>query len=418
MCRTTKLGQGRFVDDAGPNTRSSRGLPRPQATHPAATAGQPVDWTAVRRVLVVRLDNLGDVVLTGPLVRSIRAALPAGATLDLLTSPGGALVAPLLPGVDGVASWRASWQDASGSLPQEPARELDLIQRMRGYDAVVVSTSFSQSPWPAAYAAYLAGVPVRIGQSREFGGSVLTTWVLPGEDDEEAHQVDRSLRMIAASGVASAGSALALNRPDILRPAAVPPEDDLYVLLAPGASAPARRYRDFARVAELLREQGLRVLVVGPENEADLVDEVSGGVDGLAGVLDVPALAAAVAGAELVVTNNSGCMHLADAYQVPAVVLFAGTESLSQYAPRAGTSTVLSRPVSCSPCRAFECPYAQECLDVTPEQVVGAALARLGRTAAGGPPKKRKSEWTPKPGGRPSGGGVSSRPGANGREAA
>lgn len=362
----------------------------PPMQHPAALAGPPVDWPSVDRVLVVRLDNLGDVVLTGPLIRAVRAVLRPGATLDLLASPGGSAVAPLLPGVDGVLAERASWQDARGSLPQDPNRELALVERMRDYDAVVISTSFSQSPWPAAYAAYLAGVPVRIGQSREFGGSLLTHWVLPAPDDESAHQVDRSLRMVAAAGVPSVGSDLELLRPNV-----VPPSDEPYLLLAPGASAPSRRYPRFREVVELLRQQQLRVLVVGPDKERELVEEVSGGVDGLVGELDVPGLAAAVAASELVVTNNSGCLHLADAYRVPAVVLFAGTERLSQYAPRGGTATVLARPVSCSPCRSFECPYALECLDVPPEQVVGAVLARLGRPASGGQPKpgRKSDEW-------------------------
>jgi ADP-heptose:LPS heptosyltransferase len=352
--------------------------------HPAALAGPPVAWGTLGKVLVVRLDNLGDVVLTGPLVRAVRAALSPGARLDLLTSPGGAAVGPLLSGIDDVLRWRASWQDASGSLTQDPSREFELVDQMRGYDAVIISTSFSQTPWAAAFAAYLAGVPIRVGQSREFGGSLLTHWVWPAADDEHAHQVDRGLRMVAAAGVRPRGTELAL-RP----PAAAPPVSGEYVLLAPGASAPSRRYRAFGAVTALLRAQGVRVVVAGTAKERSLVNEVSGGKDGLAGELDVPQLAAAVVGASLVVTNNSGCLHLADAYAVPSVVLFAGTERLSQYAPRRGLATVLSRPVSCSPCRSFTCPYDQECLDVPPQQVVAAALARLGRPAAGGWPVDR-----------------------------
>jgi ADP-heptose:LPS heptosyltransferase len=275
-------------------------------------------------------------------------------------------------------------------MAQDPDRERALVERMRGFDAVVVSTSFSQSPWPAAYAAYLAGVRIRIGQSREFGGSLLTHWVLPAPDDESAHQVDRSLRLVAAAGIPSAGSELAL-----LPPGLAPPVEEPYLLLAPGASAPSRRYPRYREVVDLLRQQGMRVLVVGPDKERDLIEEVSGGVDSLVGTLDVPALAAAVAAAEVVVTNNSGCLHLADAYRVPAVVLFAGTERLSQYAPRAGTATVLSRPVSCSPCRSFTCPFELECLDIPPEQVVGAVLARLRRPASGGQPKRgrKHDKW-------------------------
>ncbi|MDQ1635006.1 MAG: hypothetical protein QOJ32_1815 [Frankiaceae bacterium] len=350
-------------------------------SHPSAESGGPaVDWAALRRVLVVRLDNLGDVVLTGPMIRAVRAVLAPDATLDVLVSPGGAAVAPLLPGVDGVLPVRAVWQDASAAMPQDPARELELVERMRGYDAVIISTSFSQSPWPAAYAAYLAGVGVRVGQSREFGGSLLTHWVLPAADDEQAHQVDRSLRMVAAAGVPSAGAGLELRPPDpsVSQPSRLTGD---YVLLAPGASAPSRRYGDFTAVTRALRRAGLRVYVVGTDGERALVEQVSGGVDGLIGELDVPALAAVVAGAQLVVTNNSGCLHLADALGTPSVVLFAGTEHLAQYAPRAGHATVLSRPVTCSPCRAFTCPYQQECLDVPASQVVGAVLARLGRAA-------------------------------------
>jgi ADP-heptose:LPS heptosyltransferase len=373
MCRNATGGQVEAVT-AAPPPGHAPALP----SHPAALVGPPVDWTALDRVLVVRLDNLGDVVLTGPLIRAVRASMRPDAALDVLASPGGALVAPLLPGVDAVLAERVSWQDADGAMLLDPGRELALVERMRGYDAVVISTSFSQSPWPAAYAACLAGVGVRVGQSREFGGSLLTHWVLPADDDESAHQVDRSLRMVAAAGVASAGEQLALEHPD-----REPPVDEPYLLLAPGASAPSRRYPRYDRVVELLRDEGLRVLVVGPEKERELIEEVSAGVDGLFGTLDVPGLAAAVAAAELVVTNNSGCLHLADAYRVPSVVLFAGTERLTQYAPRAGTSTVLTRPVSCSPCRSFECPYALECLDVPPEQVVGAVLARLGHPAGG-----------------------------------
>jgi len=357
----------------------------PPPAHPAALRGVAVDWSVLARVLLVRMDNLGDVILTTPLMRALRAALSPGAQLDLLASPGGATLAPVLPHVDHVHAWRAAWQDASGTLPLDPAREAELGSLLRGYDAVVISTSFSQSPWPAAYAAYLAGVPVRVGQSQEFGGSVLSSWVLPGPDDQDAHQVDRGLRMLAAVGVPRQGPRLELvvSRDAAIRSAEVLGEASArpLVLLAPGASAPARRYPRFAEVVTGLRAVGTRVVVVGTEAERALVEQVSGGRDALVGMLDVPALVAAVARAGAVVTNNSGSMHIADAVGTPQVVLFAGTETLGQYAPRSAPATVLNRPTHCTPCRAFRCPYAQECLDVEPAEVVAATLVTL---ASGG----------------------------------
>jgi ADP-heptose:LPS heptosyltransferase len=97
-------------------------------------------------------------------------------------------------------------------------------------------------------------------------------------------------------------------------------------------------------------------------------------------VLDVPGLAAVLAGAEVAVVNNSGGMHLADAVRTPLVVLFAGTERPGEYAPRSSRAVVLNRRTACSPCRQFRCPLDHACLDVAADQVAAAARA-LARTA-------------------------------------
>src|SRR5215218_5683888 len=138
----------------------------------------PSGWENVRRVLAVRLDNIGDVVMLGPALRTLHECLP-GARITLMASPAGSQVAPLLPWVDDVITERVIWQDASNAMPLDPAREAALVEtiRARAFDAAVIFTSFSQSPYPPAYACYLAGVPIRIGQSKEFGGSLLTQWV-------------------------------------------------------------------------------------------------------------------------------------------------------------------------------------------------------------------------------------------------
>ncbi|MDP9434615.1 MAG: glycosyltransferase family 9 protein [Actinomycetota bacterium] len=343
----------------------------------AVPAGAPVDWRALRRVLAVRLDNLGDVVMVTPALRALRAALAPGARLDLLASPAGATLAPLLPDVDEVQVLRAVWQDASGALPHDPARELDLVDRLRGYDAVVVFTSFAQSPHPLAYAAYLAGVPVRVGVSKEFAGGVLSHW-LPAPPDAQ-HQSDRALALLAGVGVPAQGRHLSLAVPEPARAAAQAVREeagvpDAYAVLAPGASCPSRRYAP-DRFAAVARDLGLPVAVVGTEKERPLVQEVvagSPGVTDLSGRLDVPALVALISGARLAVTNNSGGMHLADAVGTPVVALFAGTEDESQFAPRSGPARLLRVPTACAPCRAFACPYALQCLDVAPSAVVAA----------------------------------------------
>jgi ADP-heptose:LPS heptosyltransferase len=157
--------------------------------HPAALAGPPIRWDELDRLLVVRPDNLGDVLLMGPAFAALRAAAPQ-ARLDLLASPAGAQAAKLLPEIDDTVVARVSWQQIA-TTAEAPDTELVTEVAARGYDAAVVLTSFSQSPWPAGYALQRAGVPLRAGTSKEFGGTALTHWV-PAPDDG-LHQVDRAL---------------------------------------------------------------------------------------------------------------------------------------------------------------------------------------------------------------------------------
>ncbi len=352
--------------------------------HPAAHrpgVGDP-DWPAMARILVVRPDNVGDVIMTVPALRALRAAAPE-ARIDLLASPAGGAVAPLIDEIDEAVVASVSWQrlpgaDAGGQ-DQDPDGELVATLTGRSYDAAVVLTSFSQSPWPAAAVCRRAGIGVRIGTSKEFGGDALTHWV-PAPPDG-GHQVDRALEVLAAVGVPSCGAGLAVRVPEDADSHA---PDGRYVVVAPGASCPSRRWpaARFADVGRGLAARGWTVVVTGTAREADLVAEASAGVPGarsLVGTLDLGGLAALVAGADAVVVNNSGGAHLADAVGTPVVELFAGTEEVAQYAPRSVPAAVLTRAVSCAPCRQLVCPFGQECLDVAAAEVVDAVVGCASR---------------------------------------
>ncbi|RJK95517.1 glycosyltransferase family 9 protein [Vallicoccus soli] len=328
--------------------------------------------------------------MAGPALRALRAAAPR-ARLDLMAAPAGAAVAPLLPEVDGTLEHSPSWQLA-GRVSPDPAEELRLVARVRegAYDAAVVLTSFTQSPWPTAFVLHLAGVPVRAGMSKEFGGALLTHWA--ASPDDGLHQVDRALHLLDRLGVPAQGTHLALTVPDAARErtAAVLSGAGVrggYAAVLPGASCSSRRWSPagFADVSRRLLAAGLDVVVAGSAKEAPLVDEVVAGAPGAvgaAGVLDVPGLAALVEGAAVAVTNNSGGMHLADALGTPLAVLFAGTEQPGQFEPRTTRVALFRRPTWCSPCRAFTCPFRHECLDIAPRDVADAALRLLDGKAA------------------------------------
>ena len=340
------------------------------------------------RILIVRLDNIGDVLLTGPVFRALRAALPS-VELTLLASPAGAAAAELLPWVDRVRTLRAVWQDVGGRVPFDPVRERAFAESLgdEGYDAALILTSFSQTPYAPAFAAYLAGIPIRIGHAADFGGSVLSHAIRPPRDG--AHQAERNLHLLDEIGVPVADRNLGIGVPPaatarvmgwLAREGITPGR---LIVVAPGASCAARRYdarRHGEAAAALSRETGHRVVVAGTEREAALVEEVVAACPGAtswAGRTSPPELAALVAEAAVVICGNSATLHLADALDRPVVSLYSGTDRESEWAPRRAPATLLRVPTSCHPCRRFECPYGMACLDVAPSRVATAALRLL-----------------------------------------
>jgi ADP-heptose:LPS heptosyltransferase len=340
-------------------------------------------WLEARNILAVRLDNLGDVIMLGPALRAIKTTSPA-TRLTLLASLGGAAAAALLPWVDDVIGWPALWQDL-GRLPFDPTREQALIARLADlrFDAALIFTSFGQTPHVAGYVCYLAGIPLRAGESKEFGGSCLTTALASAPD--EIHQVDRNLALVEQLGFAAHDRRLAVAIPGpartaaakLLRGAGVDPEQP-FILLHPGASAQARRYppERFGAVARLLAESGRQVLITGVEREAALLERIRAEAPQasyLTGQTALTEYAALIERAGLVICNNTLPMHLADALERPLVCLFAGTELESQWQPRFTLSRLLRQPTTCQPCYLFECPIGQPCLDISPEEVTQAA---------------------------------------------
>lgn len=346
----------------------------------------------IRRILAVRLDNIGDVVMLGPSLRALRAAFPL-AKITLMASPAGSQVAPLLPWIDEVFTWRALWQDVSGGLAEQPERELELVEKLRQgqYDAAFIFTSFSQSPYPPGYACYLAGIPIRVGHSKEFGGGVLNITGAPPPDS--GHQTERSLALLERAGIPVKDRSLELFIPpqvqaqadQLLEQAGIDPYAP-FIAAAPGASCTARRY-DPARFADALRllvqKTGLPALVLGSEREKETLAPFIEAPEALrpwvslVGKTDVGQLAAVIRRSGLVLANNSASLHFADAFQRPMVITYSGTEYLSQWEPRVSPARLLRCETDCSPCYQFTCPFQMECLDLSPEQVAEAALDLL-----------------------------------------
>lgn len=331
-------------------------------------------WSSVRNVLVMRLDNIGDVIMTSPALRSIKENLPE-AKLTLMASPAGSLAASVLPWIDEVLTWRVLWQDL-GRLPFDPAREWQLVEALRGFDAVIIFTSFSQSPHPAAFISCLAGIPLRLGESKETGGRMLTHEVSAASD--ELHQVERNLRLIESIGFEVRDRSLAIQFPHLRL------VDPPYLVLNAWTSCQSRNYdaKRFAIAAKQLSDlTGWKVAVTGVEKDRDQAGTVLEVLEDCAidliGKTSLSELAALIANAELMLSNNTSTMHIADATQTPSVIMFAGTELECQWEPRSGFARLLRQPTECHPCYAFQCPYNLECLDIEPDEIVRSALELL-----------------------------------------
>lgn len=372
-------------------------------------APPPRRWQGLRRVLAVRLDNLGDVLMTTPALAAIRHGLP-DARLDLLAAPGLAATAAHLPMVDAVLPFAAPWVQAGAAAPAPQAATQRLVERLAAgdYDAAVIFTVCTQSALPAAMVCMQAGIARRLAHCRENPYALLTDWVRDDEvvADGMRHEVARQLALVRSVGLVAPDErlAFALRPADrasaraLLQAHGVAPEAR-YVVVHPGASAASRRWpaeRFGIAAAAIARAGGCTVVYTGDASEAALVAEAraaqrrsaagagtGGGSVSLVGALSLGELGALIEGAALLVANNTGPVHLAAALGTPVVDLYALTNP--QHTPWQVPARVLSHDVPCRHCLASVCRSGHHAclLGVAPQQAAEAALEllRLERSA-------------------------------------
>ncbi|CAA9270021.1 MAG: D-glycero-beta-D-manno-heptose-1,7-bisphosphate 7-phosphatase; possible Histidinol-phosphatase [uncultured Arthrobacter sp.] len=333
------------------------------------------------RVLVARLDSVGDVLLAGPAVRAIAAGRGgAPAEVVMLCGPQGAPAARLLPGVVDVLTWAAPWiVDPAPPVTSGLLREVIDTAEACGAAEAVILTSFHQSPLPLALALRLAGIARITGASVDYAGSLLDVRLKPGEDfPEDQPEAERALRIAAAAGYQlppdDDGRLHVTGLPDVSALVGEAP----YVVVHPGAAVPARAWPPLhhAAAVELLTAAGFRVVVTGGPAETGLTATVAGpeGLD-LGGRTDLASLAAVLQGAAAVITGNTGPAHLAAAVGTPVACLFSPVVPAVRWAPyKVPVELLGDQGAPCALSRARTCPVpGHPCLSsVQPEEVVDA----------------------------------------------
>lgn len=379
----------------------------PQHAHAPSPRRRPpcTAWgTEVRRILCVRLDNLGDVLMTTPALRALRESGPER-HITLLASHAGAAIARHLPDIDDVIEYDAPW--VNGARANAHAEEASLLAILRAgrFDAAAIFTVYSQNPLPAAMLCFLAGIERRLAHCRENPYALLTHWVPEHEPQGGLrHEVERQLALVGDVGACASDARMRLavdttargTLADKLRRRGIDPCGPLIVAHV-GASARSRRYPAalFAEALDLVaRSADCPILLTGSADEAALTQDVRrfsctaarSHLHDLAGSLTLGELIALLDTASLLIANNSGPVHLAAALGTPVVDLYALTNP--QHTPWMTPHRVLYHDVACRWCYRGDCPEGHHaCLrGVTPGDVAQAAFELLDETRASGLP--------------------------------
>ena len=334
------------------------------------------------KTLVARLDSVGDVLLTGPAVRSITEA---GDDVTFLASSIGAPAAELLPGVREIIRFDAPWV-----LTSQPPVHAGEVERLLGEvgairpDRAVIFTSFHQSPLPLALLLRLAGVPHIGATSIDYPGSLLD---VRHHVSPQHHEVDRNLSLVRACGFpALRDRRLLVDLSGRRRPSQLDELPQSYLAVHPGASSPARTAApsQWAEIVWALSAAGHHVLLTGSDRETEPVVRGAGtaaNVVALGGDSSLADLAWALSGAGAVITGNTGPAHLAAAVGTPVVSLYPPTVPIWRWRPWGVRHAVLGdQRIGCRGCRVLECPRVvegrQPCLAaVHPYEVVWMAEA-------------------------------------------
>jgi heptosyltransferase-2 len=332
---------------------------------------------------------VGDAVMTLPATRALAAAFPG--RLTVLTRPWAMDIYRRQDGVDDVLPHDRGGQHRGLAGRWQLARGL----AARDFDLAVLF----QNAFEAAFIAALARVPQRWGYARDGRSPLLTKAVPLQPGDRYIHESFYYLQLLERAGLAAPFTRPCLTpKPEdfavaeaLLAKAGVRPGEFL-LAVAPGAAfGSAKRWpaENFSRAADyILGEIPGRAMILGGPGEKEAAARVAEGLGSrainLAGAGTLSVSMALMRRAKLLLTNDSGLMHVGGALDIPLVAMFGPTNPLTT-APL-GPSRLLRSAAPCAPCLKRECPLPRQmCFDdVTPERARAAALDLLATRARPG----------------------------------
>ncbi|MBT1071749.1 glycosyltransferase family 9 protein [Pelotalea chapellei] len=329
---------------------------------------------APRSILLIRPGGIGDAVYLIPAINALSAAYP-NATVDVLAERRNAAAFDLAPGVRRVF------------LYDRPAGLAEVLRTP--YDVVIDTEQWHRL---SAVVARLCRAPFKIGFATNQRSRMFTHCCRYSHD---THETASFMALLEPLGIRGAS----VEAPFLAVPPAAATEADrllsrlrgrLLVVLSPGASIAERRWGQerFRRVAELLKERGVALVVVGGVGDREQGDYIVAGGLGLnlAGSTSLSVTAGILQRCSLLLSGDSGVLHIGVGLGVPTVSLF-GPGRMHKWAPRGAGHIVIDKGLACSPCTTYgttpACPEEARCMkEIGVDEVFDAVSMLLAASPA------------------------------------
>ena len=303
----------------------------------------------MEKILLIRLSSLGDIVLTTPAIRAVRAYFP-NAYIAMLVAKQSADVLRQNPHLNEIIQFNRFAND------KDTGEMLRIIRILRQRKFVL--TFDFQRKFRTELLMYFSGASERVGKGK------LCTIRVP--EQENKHATERYFDLLHAAGIPAENRQLEMflsktERADAcyaFEEAGVS-EMQLKVGLFPGAGWKLREWMPerFASIGDrLVQHFNAQVIVFGGPKETELVNTVTSLMNApaipFAGTLQIRQLAASIEKCDLFLTNDTGPMHIAAAVGTPTVALF-GPGNHIRFQPLGDSHTTIRHDVPCNPCKQF-----------------------------------------------------------------
>lgn len=356
--------------------QSVRGESSPQPLGPPLW-----DWTAVERVLVIRLRSIGDTVLSTPALFALKRFLPQ-ASVDILLEDW---VAPLLDGfehVDNVLTVRPRSTIARALVAARlRANRYDVVYNLHGGPTATLLARATGAKYRVGYADYQ--------YARFYNHLSPASALLWGRD--KTHSVEQQLALLGWTGVPVTDrppTQLAVTEAaasEIARRLEMSAGiKDPFAVIHPAAAFDTKRWsaQNFAGVIAELQARKIHPLLISGPNETDLVDEIFAMSEYPISAfpnLSLPEVTALLSRAHLFIGNDSGIAHMAAAVGTPSVVIF-GSSNRAHWGPWATKpAEMVFEEMDCQPCHGYHCEKFEqpECIKRVGVDKVVAAIDRV-----------------------------------------